>query len=110
MRERTHASGIFVLLAAAVLVGPAGAGCGLPMAPSKVPNGTIATDIEMRSAMQILKQFDRDVTVYLKCLDFEFNQGRLSLEERARLHNVALDKLDAATKKFNEQMKVYLAG
>ncbi len=110
MIERTHGSGILVLLVAAGLAGPASAGCGLPAAPSKVPDGTIATDMEMRSAMQVLKQFDRDVTVYLKCLDFEYNQGRLTLEERAKLHNLALDKLNAATKKFNEQMKVYLAG
>ncbi len=53
-----------------------------------------ATEPEMVAAMQTLKQYDADVNTYVKCLEFEAKQNRLSREEQARRHNQAMDCSD----------------
>ena len=97
----------FALLAASAFAPAAFAGCTLPPAPSKVPDGMTASEPEMLTAMRTLKRYDGDVSVYLKCLGFEVKQGRLSVEEGARLHNAALERLKKAADLFNAQMRVF---
>jgi hypothetical protein len=86
---------------------PALADCTVPVAPSKVPDGTTAAEPEMIAAMQTLKRYDADVNTYVKCLEFEAKQNRLSREEQARRHNQAMDSLTSIAAKFNEQVKVF---
>jgi hypothetical protein len=88
---------------------PAFADCALPTAPAKVPDGNNASQPEMVAAMQTLKQFDTDVNTYVKCLEFEAKQNRLSREEQARRHNQAMDTLTATAAKFNEQVRLFKA-
>jgi hypothetical protein len=86
---------------------PAMADCTAPVAPTKVPDGTTAAEAEMVAAMKTLKQYDTDVNTYVKCLEFEAKQNRLSREEQARKHNAAMDSLTQTAAKFNEQVKVF---
>ena len=86
---------------------PALADCALPTAPTKVPDGTSASEQEMVAAMQTLKRYDSDVNTYVKCLEFEAKQNRLSHEEQARRHNQAMDSLTTVAAKFNEQVRVF---
>ncbi len=86
---------------------PALADCTAPVAPTKVPDGKNATEPEMVAAMQTLKQYDGDVNTYVKCLEFEAKQNRLSADEQARKHNQAMDSLTAVAAKFNEQVRVF---
>ena len=86
---------------------PAFADCSLPSAPAKVPDGSTAKEPEMVAAMQTLKQYDADVNTYVKCLEFEAKQNRLSREEQARRHNAAMDSLTQTAAKFNEQVKLF---
>ncbi len=95
-----------VLVASAITL-PAFADCALPTAPTKIPDGTSAKEPEMVAAMQTLKQYDTDVNTYVKCLEFEAKQNRLSREEQARRHNQAMDSLTQTAAKFNEQVKVF---
>lgn len=88
---------------------PAHAECVLPPPPSKIPDGNTATEQEMLAAMQTLKQYDGDVNVYLKCLEFEAKQNRVSRSEQERLHNNAVDQLQRIANKFNEQVRVFKA-
>jgi hypothetical protein len=88
---------------------PSWAGCTLPPAPSKVPDGNAASEQEMVAAMQTLKRYNTDVTNYVKCLEFEANQNRLSRDEQARQHNAAIDGLQAIAAKFNEQVRLFKA-
>jgi len=97
------------LLAAAMSVLPAWGNCTLPRAPSKVPDGSVASQQEMISAMQTLKHYDTDVGNYVKCLEFEANQNRLSRADQARQHNAAIEGLQAIAAKFNEQVRVFKA-
>ena len=86
---------------------PAFADCALPTAPAKIPDGASAKEPEMVAAMQTLKQYDTDVNTYVKCLEFEAKQNRLSREEQARRHNQAMDSLTQTAAKFNEQVKLF---
>jgi hypothetical protein len=88
---------------------PAFADCNLPPAPSKIPDGTSANEQEMISAMQTLKAYNGDVDVYLKCLEFETKQNRLSSDEHAKKHNTAVTTLEKVAAKFNEQVRVFKA-
>jgi len=95
------------LIAGCFVAGTALADCTLPPAPSKVPDGSTAAEAEMVAAMQTLKRYDADVTTYIKCLEFEARQNRLSKEEQSRKHNSAVDQLQAVAAKFNEQVRVF---
>lgn len=97
----------FALIAGSAVAAPAMGGCSLPSAPSKVPDGTSATEQEMVVAMQTLKRYNVDVNNYVKCLEFEANQNRLSRDEQARQHNAAIDGLQAIAAKFNEQVRLF---
>jgi hypothetical protein len=106
MRRRQK---LFALLIAAGAALPAWSGCTLPPPPSKVPDGTNATEQDMVAAMQTLKRYNTDVSNYVKCLEFEANQNRLSRDEQARQHNAAIDGLQTVAAKFNEQVRLFKA-
>ena len=95
------------LLAVGTVSVQARAGCMLPPAPSKVPDGTTASEAEMVAAMQTLKRYNTDVSNYVKCLEFEATQNRLSREDQARQHNAAIDGLQVIAAKFNEQVRLF---
>jgi hypothetical protein len=95
------------LLVGVTLALPAYGGCALPPAPSKVPDGSTASESEMVAAMQTLKRYNTDVNNYIKCLEFENRQNRLSSDEQGRLHNATIDSLKLIADKFNEQVRVF---
>jgi hypothetical protein len=88
---------------------PAHADCVLPPAPSKIPDGNTASQQEMLTAMQTLKEYNNDVDTYTKCLDFEAKQNRLSRGEEEKMHNTAVDTLQKVAAKFNEQVRTFKA-
>ena len=108
---RPHRQLIRAALVAAALTGTlsAWADCVLPPPPSKVPDGNAATEQEMATAMQTLKQYDGDVNVYLKCLEFEERQNRLPGVLRTARHNDAVSALEKVAAKFNEQVRLFKA-
>jgi predicted transglutaminase-like cysteine proteinase len=83
--------------------------CRLPPAPSKIPDGNTASQQEMITAMETIKQYDSDVQTYLKCLDFETRQNQLSPGDQTSLHNAAVDQLTRVADQFNEQVKTFKA-
>jgi hypothetical protein len=85
------------------------ADCVLPPAPSKIPDGNSASEQEMITAMQTLKEYNADVDTYLKCLEFETKQNRLSAGDQEKMHNTAVDTLQKVASKFNEQVRTFKA-
>ena len=81
--------------------------CVLPPPPSKIPDGSTASEQEMVTAMQTLKQYDGDVTVYLKCLEFEAKQNRIADAVRDLKHDSAVSQLQEVADKFNQQVRVF---
>lgn len=100
---------LIALAVACALMSVANADCILPPAPSKVPDGATATDQEMQVAMTTMSHYEKDVESYLKCLEFEARQGRVSADERARLSSEALQGHQAVITGFNAQMRVYMS-
>ncbi|HZO23144.1 MAG TPA: hypothetical protein VFB37_11640 [Steroidobacteraceae bacterium] len=88
---------------------PAYADCVLPPAPSKIPDGSTASQQEMITAMQTLKEYNQDVETYTKCLDFEARQNRISSSDAQKMHNSAVDTLQKVAAKFNEQVRTFKA-
>jgi predicted transglutaminase-like cysteine proteinase len=86
---------------------PAHADCVLPPAPSKIPDGSTASQQEMLTAMQTLKEYNGDVETYTKCLDFEARQNRLSHTDEQKMHNSAVETLQKVAAKFNEQVRTF---
>ena len=83
------------------------AACNAPTAPTKIPDGTNASEPEMVAAMQVLKKYNADVTVYTKCLQFEEKQSRLSADEARKLHNDAVATLEKVAAQFNKQVATF---
>jgi len=83
------------------------ADCTLPPAPSKIPDGATASEQEMIAAMNTLKEYNGDVTVYLKCLDYEVKQNRMASSLRDSKNNSAVTELQAIADKFNQQVRLF---
>ena len=81
--------------------------CVLPPSPSKVPDGRSASDAEMRTALETMKEYNADVETYLKCLEFSVKQHVLNSSEETRLRNDAIDVLTRAANRFNEQVRTF---
>ncbi len=88
---------------------PAFADCTLPPPPSKIPNGSTASEQDMIAAMNTLKEYNGDVTVYLKCLDYEVKQNRMSAGARDAKNNDAVAQLQSIADKFNQQVRAFKA-
>jgi hypothetical protein len=85
------------------------ADCVLPPAPSKIPDGNTASQQEMITAMNTLKEYNGDVDTYTKCLEFEAKQNRLSHVDEEKMHNAAVETLQKVAAKFNEQVRTFKA-
>ncbi|HEY8508364.1 MAG TPA: hypothetical protein VIL32_08410 [Steroidobacteraceae bacterium] len=106
----TRGKTLYAALALGCLAaGPVFAECVLPPAPTKIPDGNTATEAEMVAAMQTLKRYDGDVNTYLKCLEFEAKQNRITKDDQSRKHNQAVDLLQSIANKFNEQVRIFKA-
>ncbi|MGH8219841.1 MAG: hypothetical protein ACREUT_14950 [Steroidobacteraceae bacterium] len=88
---------------------PSFADCTLPPPPSKIPNGSTASEQEMLAAMNTLKEYNGDVSVYLKCLDYEVKQNRMASSLRDVKNNSAVTELQSIADKFNQQVRAFKA-
>lgn len=110
MKSPKRILALAVLSAACAVSLQAHAGqCRLPPAPSKIPDGSTASQQEMVTAMETIKQYNSDVQTYLKCLDFEARQNQLSRGDQASLHNAAVSELTHVADKFNQQVRTFKA-
>jgi len=81
--------------------------CLLPPPPSKLPDGATASKQQMLNAMNTLKEYNGDVSVYLKCLDFETRENRMTADVSTLKHNAAVMQLQAIADKFNQQVRIF---
>lgn len=105
----------FVLVAAALLAGPARA-CTRPETKLSVPDGATATEEEMKTATQALLKLDQDVGEYLRCIKGETSQATVGkdtatreklLQEYVASHNATTDELAGLAACFNAQLETY---
>ena len=107
--KRRLTIGMAVLVAALLYSVSAGAECVLPAAPSRVPDGSSATEQEMVAAMRTLKQYNDDVNEYTKCLEFEQRRSRISINVGEKQKDQALNTLATVAAQFNEQVRRFKA-
>lgn len=93
--------------------------CTYPRAPGSMPNGVTATEQEMLSGMQAVKEYNDAVSAYLACIETALNErlaspGEMSAEQLEQLkaihgkrHNSAVDALEDHAARFNEQVKLF---
>ena len=81
--------------------------CRLPPAPSKIPDGSTASQQEMVTAMETIKQYNSDVQTYLKCLDFEARQNQSERRRPDQPAQRGRRQLTHVADKFNEQVRTF---
>ena len=99
------------------------AACVYPQAPQSLPNGSKATEAEMKAANAQVKEYSKTVQeVYLPCLDQEKSESTSALDAadaeyatkkasiesiQAKKHNAALDELQALAARWNSEIKAF---
>ncbi len=106
MKLFTRVLSVLAIVVAAGLTA-ANANCRLPPAPSKIPDGSTATEQQMVTAMQTIQEYNHDVQTYLKCLQFEVRESQLSNQAQMSLHNAAVVQLRQVATEFNRQVRVF---
>ena len=109
-------------LAGLLTGGFAVAECVYPKAPSSIPDGKSATEVEMVAGMQAVKEYNMQVSAYLNCLEMKLQSdiaaaGADASPEtiaqikaiNAKRHNAAVEELEAHAARFNEQVRIYKA-
>jgi hypothetical protein len=89
----------------------ANAACEYPPEVS-IPDGSTASEEEMRAANQAVKKYMTDVESYLACLDEEEKKlGDAVTEEQKAVHtsrhNAAVDALNAVAARYNDQVQIF---
>jgi hypothetical protein len=101
------------------------ADCIYPKAPDTPPDGNTATRDQMIAAKHDFDRYNGEMNTYLDCLKLETDAAtpkdpsKLSADEKkkaaeqqkilAQKNNAAVDELQAAVGKFNEQLKIFKA-
>jgi hypothetical protein len=111
---------LFVL--AAAFSTTAWADCTYPRAPGKMPDGNTATRDEMVAAKKLVDQYSKDMNDYIGCLKTEFDTAAARTdpapteEQKQQLavrytqkNDAAVDELQEAAGRFNEQLRAYKA-
>jgi hypothetical protein len=101
---------LLVLLAAGALQ-PAHAACEYP-AELDLPDGSTASEAQMKAANQAVKDYMAAVESYLACLDDEEKAlgDAVTAEQKSvhtARHNAAVDALNTVATRYNEQVKIY---
>lgn len=97
--------------------------CIYPQAPQSLPNGSQATETEMKAANAQVKDYSKSVQeVYLACLEQEKNDSIAALDSKdpeyatkktslesiqAKKHNAALDELHALAARWNSEIRAF---
>jgi hypothetical protein len=80
-----------------------------PLVPAEIPQGGVANENEMLSAMHRYRKYNSDVERYLRFLEFSAATQRLSSVAHNRLHNDAVHTLRRVIERFNAQVRIYKA-
>ena len=96
--------------------------CGVPTAPSDIPDGATATREQMVAAHATVKAFDQATTIYTQCVDTTAYQASVQFKAVAtsadtealgalqtQLHNTAIDRDQELANRFNVQLRRFKA-
>jgi hypothetical protein len=118
MRKITSAA---LLIGAAFIVQQANAACDYPVAPGKIPDGSVASRDEMLASKKEVTKYDADMNTYLVCIRSEFDASvaakpDVTPDQKKQMEKVHAQKEDAAlaevkevVDRLNEQLKAWKA-
>jgi hypothetical protein len=110
-----------LILAGGLAAAQANAACNYPVAPGKFPDGNQASKEEMLTAKSQVVQYNKDMEVYLTCIQGEYDakvtaEANATPEQKAEMarvqdqkHNAAVQELQSVADRFNEQLRVWKA-
>ena len=110
-----------LILAGGLAAAQANAACNYPVAPGKSPDGNQASKEEMLTAKSQVVQYNKDMEVYLTCIQGEYDakvtaEANATPEQKAEMarvqdqkHNAAVQELQSVADRFNEQLRVWKA-
>lgn len=107
-----------VAIALSVLGANAYAECSYPKGLDSIPDGSTASEAEMKAAMDAFKSYNDAVNAYGACLDEETNSKQSTMAAaqirqmktiQSKKYNSAVEELKAKAEKFNSQVRVYKA-
>ena len=90
-----------LLIGAAFVVQQANAACDYPVAPGKIPDGSVASREEMLASKKAVTQYDADMNAYLVCIRTEFDANLAATpdttpDQKKQLEKMHVQKEDAA--------------
>ena len=99
--------------------------CTYPHAPGATPDGNTATRDQMIAAKHDFDRYNTEMNSYLDCLKLQSDAlapkdpSKLTPDEKKKMadqqniliqkNNAAVDELQAAVGRFNDQLKIFLA-
>lgn len=97
---------------AAAAAGPTD--CTRPKLPGKVPDGSKATDEEMRKAQAAVKTYVTESEAFNACLDkmVQANLAQLTVQDYLSLtaqHDLTISAMQLFADQFNQQLRIYKA-
>jgi len=112
----------FAVLAAIALPATALADCAYPKALGKLPDGTSATREDMVAGKKAVDAYNAAMNTYLDCLKTEHDaalakadpaptdeQKKMLTTRWTKQNDAAVDELQDAADRFNEQLRVFKA-
>jgi hypothetical protein len=105
-------------LALSAFATSASADCAYPKAPDALPNGSTASEAEMKAAMDAFKSYNDAVNAYGACLEEETSaktstmaaaQIRQLKTIQSKKYNSAVEELKAKAEQFNSQVRAFKA-
>jgi gas vesicle protein len=110
-----------LLIGAAFVVQQANAACDYPVAPGKIPDGSVASREEMLASKKEVTKYDADMNTYLVCIRTEFDaslaakpdttpdQKKQMEKVHGQKEEAALAEVQDVVGRLNEQLKAWKA-
>jgi hypothetical protein len=85
------------------------ADCTFPKPPQQIPDGSSATEEQMKTAMNAFKTYKADLETFGACLDAEAKQSSSMAAKSMQSKKIAAanEEFENKAKAFNEQVRIF---
>lgn len=85
------------------------ADCAFPKAPQEIPDGSSASEDQMKAAMNAFKSYKSDLEAFGACLDAEAKASASMAAKAMQSKKIAAanEEFESKAKAFNEQVRIF---
>lgn len=85
------------------------ADCAFPKAPQEIPDGSSATEDQMKAAMNAFKTYKSELEAFGACLDGEAKDSSSMAAKAMQSKKIAAanEEFESKAKAFNEQVRIF---